>query len=155
MASYNRVIVMGNLTKDPYVKRFGRDNTKVAYLRLAINERRRTRSGEMVDTPVFVDVNAYEKLAELCEKFCHKGKNMLVEGRLQMETRTNPDGHTSQRLFIRAQSVKFLSSPNWQGEHDKGGRDDREGVPSQEPDESQQDGDEYSPEEGDETQNRW
>ena len=120
MVAYNRVVIVGNLVKDPIVKRFGRDNTPVAYLKIAINERRKTRSGELVESPVFVDVNAYDKIGELCERNCYKGMLMLVEGRLQTESREAPDGRPNRRTFIRAQNVKFLSGPRRPG----AGRDD-------------------------------
>lgn len=146
---------MGHLTKDPYVKRFGRENTAVAYMRLAINERRRTRSGEMVDTPVFVDVNAYEKLAELCEKYCHKGKNILFEGKLQVETRTSPEGRQTHRLFVRAQQVKFLSDSTRQNDYrPKNERVENEEVPTEADEAATADGDDFTPEESD-GQTKW
>ena len=124
MVAYNRVVIMGNLVKDPITKRFGRDNTPVAYLKIAINERRKTRTGELVETPVFVDVNAYDKIGELCERNCYKGMLMLVEGRLQTENRETPDGRTNRRTFIRAQNVKFLSGPRRPVAGKDGERDD-------------------------------
>lgn len=124
MVAYNRVVIMGNLVKDPIIKRFGRDNTPVAYLKIAINERRKTRSGELVESPVFVDVNAYDKIGELCERNCYKGMLMLVEGRLQTESRETPDGRPNRRTFIRAQNVKFISGPRRSGAGKDGERDD-------------------------------
>lgn len=125
MVSYNRVVIMGNLVKDPVIKRFGRENTPVTYLKIAINERRKTRTGEVVETPVFVDVNAYDKIGELCERNCYKGMLMLVEGRLQTESRDTPDGRPNRRTFIRAQNVKFLSAPRRPCSEREDERDDR------------------------------
>lgn len=139
MVAYNRVIIMGNLVKDPIVKRFGRDNTPVAYLKIAINEKRKTRSGETIDTPVFVDVNAYDKIGELCERNCYKGMLMLVEGRLQTESRETPEGRTNRRTFIRAQNVKFLSGPRRNGAG-KDGEDWRSRDGASAEDVSRQDG---------------
>ena len=61
MASFNKVILMGNLTRDPDVRATGTSGMKVARLGLAVNERRRDKSGQMQDFPVFVDVDAWDK----------------------------------------------------------------------------------------------
>lgn len=86
MASFNKVIIMGNLTRDPDVRAAGVNGMKVARLGVAINERRRDRTGQMLDFPVFVDVDAWDRLAELCGQHLAKGSPVLVEGRLQMDT---------------------------------------------------------------------
>ena len=65
MPSFNKVIVMGNLTRDPDVRIVGANAVKVCRFALALNERRRDRSGNMVETPVFVEVDAWEKLGEI------------------------------------------------------------------------------------------
>ena len=102
MASFNKVILMGNLTRDPDVRATGSSGMKVARLGLAVNERRRDRNGQMQDFPVFVDVDAWDKLAELCGQFLVKGSPVLIEGRLQMDT-WEKDG-------VRHQiAVKFLA----------------------------------------------
>ena len=110
MASFNKVILMGNLTRDPDVRATGSSGMKVARLGLAINERRRDRSGQLQDFPVFVDVDAWDKLAELCGQFLSKGSPVLVEGRLQMDT-WEKDGVRHQKLKVRALTIKFLA-PN-------------------------------------------
>ena len=108
MASFNKVILMGNLTRDPDVRATGASGMKVARLGLAVNERRRDRNGQMQDFPVFVDVDAWDKLAELCGQFLVKGSPVLVEGRLQMDT-WEKDGVRHQKLKVRALAVKFLA----------------------------------------------
>ena len=108
MASFNKVILMGNLTRDPDVRATGSSGMKVARLGLAVNERRRDRNGQMQDFPVFVDVDAWDKLAELCGQFLVKGSPVLVEGRLQMDT-WEKDGVRHQKLKVRAVTIKFLS----------------------------------------------
>ena len=107
MASFNKVILMGNLTRDPDVRVAGANGMKVARLGLAVNERRRDRSGQAVDYPVFVDVDAWDKLAELCGQYLTKGSSILVEGRLQMDT-WEKDGVKHQKLKVRASTIKFL-----------------------------------------------
>ena len=107
MASFNKVILMGNLTRDPDVRVTGATGMKVARIGLAVNERRRDRNGQSVDYPVFVDVDAWDKLAELCGQYLTKGSSILVEGRLQMDT-WEKDGVKHQKLKVRASTIKFL-----------------------------------------------
>lgn len=107
MASFNRVILMGNLTRDPDIRAVGVNGMKVARLGIALNERRRDRNGQVIDTPVFVDVDAWDKLAELCGQFLTKGRAILVEGRLQMDT-WEKEGVRHQKLKVRASTIKFL-----------------------------------------------
>jgi single-strand DNA-binding protein len=111
MASFNKVILMGNLTRDPDVRMTGTVGLKVARLGLAINERRRDRNGQMQDFPVFVDVDAWDKLAELCGQHLSKGSPVLVEGRLQMDN-WEKDGVKHQKLKVRPMSIKFLPKPD-------------------------------------------
>ena len=103
----NKVILMGNLTRDPDVRMTGTVGLKVARLGLAINERRRDRNGQMQEFAVFVDVDAWDKLAELCGQYLSKGRTILVEGRLQMDS-WEKDGVKHQKLKVRASTIKFL-----------------------------------------------
>jgi single-strand DNA-binding protein len=80
---------------------------KVARLGLAVNERRKDRNGQVQEFPVFVDVDAWDKLAELCGQYLSKGRSVLVEGRLQMDT-WEKDGIKHQKLKVRASTIKFL-----------------------------------------------
>ena len=107
MPSFNKVIVMGNLTRDPEVRQVGVNAVKVCRFALALNERRRDRNGNMVDIPTFVEVDAWEKLAELCGQYLRKGRSVLVEGRLQMDS-WEKDGIRHQKLRVRASAIKFL-----------------------------------------------
>ena len=109
MASFNKVILMGNLTRDPDVRATGQSGMRVARLGIAINERRRDHNGQMQDFPVFVDVDAWDKLAELCGQYLAKGSPVLVEGRLQMDS-WEKDGVKHQKLKVRATVVKFLAA---------------------------------------------
>ena len=107
MASFNKVILMGNLTRDVDVRAVGTSGNKVARLGLALNERRRDRNNQIVETPVFVDVDAWDRLAELCAQYLTKGRSILVEGRLQMD-QWERDGVRHQKLKVRANTIKFL-----------------------------------------------
>ena len=110
MASFNRVILMGNLTRDPDVRSTGASGMKVARLGLAVNERRKGRDGQYVDAPVFVDVDVWDRLAELCGQHLTKGSPVLVEGRLQMDA-WEKDGVRHQKIKVRATTVRFLPRP--------------------------------------------
>ena len=116
MASFNKVILMGNLTRDPELRMTGTNRMKVARHRLAVNERRRDRNGQVQDFPVYIDVDAWDKLAELCGQYLAKGRPILVEGRLQMDS-WEKDGVKHQKLKVRAATIKFLS----QGDRPTGG----------------------------------
>jgi single-strand DNA-binding protein len=80
---------------------------KVARLGIAVNERRKDRNGQIQEFPVFVDVDAWDKLAELCGQYLSKGRTILVEGRLQMDS-WEKDGVKHQKLKVRASTIKFL-----------------------------------------------
>lgn len=107
MASFNKVILMGNLTRDPEVRAAGTAGNKVARLRLAVNERRKDRNGQPQDFTVYVDVEAWDKLAELCGQYLSKGRSVLVDGRLQMDE-WEKDGIKHQKLKVRAIAIKFI-----------------------------------------------
>ena len=107
MASFNKVILMGNLTRDPDVRATGASGMKVARIGMAVTERRRDRNGNIIENPVFIDVDAWDKLAELCGQYLSKGSSILVEGRLQMDT-WEKDGQKHSKLKVRASTIKFL-----------------------------------------------
>lgn len=107
MIAYNNVIVMGVLTRNPDIKTVGKNGMKLAVLSLCINEKRKTQDGKFVDNPVFVDVDAWSRLAETCEKYLVKNSNVFVEGTLQM-AQWEKDGVKHQKLKIRAKNIKFL-----------------------------------------------
>lgn len=111
MAAYNHVVVMGTVTRDPVIKSVGPAGTKLVILSLCINEKRKTTDGKMVDNPVFVDVDVWTKLADLCERLVKKHSIILVDGALQM-AQWEKDGVKHQKIKIRARSIKFLSKPD-------------------------------------------
>ncbi len=110
MPSFNKVILMGNLTRDPDVREVGVGAVKVCRFSLAVSERRKDRSGNAVDAATFVDVDAWERLGELCGQYLKKGRLVLVEGRLQSDV-WEKDGQKHQKLKVRASDVKFMPQP--------------------------------------------
>ena len=110
MASFNRVILMGNLTRDPEVKYISTGKA-VAELGLAINESYRNKAGENVEQTCFVDVTVWDRQAETCGQYLSKGSPVLVEGRLQLDQWENQQGEKRSKLRVRANRVQFLGSP--------------------------------------------
>lgn len=106
MASYNRVILMGNLTRDPEL-RYTPQGTPVATFGLAVN--RRFRQGEeQREETCFVDVVAFGRQAELVGEYLTKGRLALVEGRLQYRTWEGEDGVKRSKHEVVAQAVQFM-----------------------------------------------
>jgi len=85
MANFNKVILAGNLTRDPQL-RFLPSQTAVVDFGLAVNHKWRTPQGEDREEVLFIDCSAFGKMAETINKYCQKGKPILVEGRLKFET---------------------------------------------------------------------
>ncbi len=104
---YNKVILIGNLTKDPEL-RYTPSGTPVASFRLAVNYKYKQSEDTKQET-TFIDIVVFGKQAESCSQYLNKGSSALVEGRLQ-ERRWESDGQQRSKFEIVAQSVRFLSS---------------------------------------------
>src|SRR5207237_1443096 len=110
MASFNKVILMGNLTRDPEL-RFTPKGTAVAKLGLAVNRVWKTETGETKEEVLFIDVDAFSRQAETIGQYLKKGSPILVEGRLRMDTWD--DKQTNQKrtkILVTAENVRFLGS---------------------------------------------
>ncbi len=107
MASFNKVILMGRLTRDPELKQSS-SGVKVADLRLAISEQWKDKNGDSQETTCFVDVVVWDKQAETCSQYLAKGRLVLVEGRLQLDEWTNPQGEKRSKLRVRADRIQFM-----------------------------------------------
>ncbi|MEN7972510.1 MAG: single-stranded DNA-binding protein [Verrucomicrobiota bacterium] len=110
MASYNRVLLMGNLTRNPEI-RYTPSGTAVADLGLAVNESFKNKAGETVEQTCFVDVVVWGRQAETAAEYLHKGSPVFVEGRLQLDQWENQQGEKRSKLRVRADRVQFLGSP--------------------------------------------
>jgi len=129
MASLNKVMLMGNLTRDPELRRIP-SGVAVVTLGLAMNESFKAKSGEMVEKTIFVDVDVWDRQAENCEKYLSKGRPVLIEGRLQMDEWTDKEsGNKRTKLKVRAERVQFLSS----GQRREGGGMQDTAAPSDKP----------------------
>lgn len=103
---YNKIILIGNLTKDPEL-RYTPQGTPVASFRLAVNYRYR-QSDELKQETMFIDNVIFGKQAETISRYLNKGSSVLVEGRLQ-ERRWEVNGQQKSKFEVVAQSVRFLS----------------------------------------------
>lgn len=108
MASFNRVVLLGNLTRDPQVRQVP-SGTSVADLGLATNEVFKNKDGEQITKTCFVDVVAWGRQAETCGQYLAKGAPILVEGRLQHDQWETDEGQKRSRLRVRADRVQFLN----------------------------------------------
>lgn len=110
MANYNKVILVGNLTRDPEM-RFLPSQMAVVEFGLAINHRYKTANGENREEVCFIDCSAFGKQAETINQYCQKGKQILVEGRLKYETWEDKQGggkRSKHKIVI--DSFQFLGS---------------------------------------------
>ena len=115
MSGFNRVVLMGNLTREPRVRQLP-SGTTVGDLSLAASDVRKNRDGESVETVCFVDIVAWGRQAETCGEYLRKGSPVLVEGRLQLDRWEADDGQKRSKLRVRADRVKFLGRPASAGE---------------------------------------
>ncbi|MDA3926301.1 MAG: single-stranded DNA-binding protein [Kiritimatiellae bacterium] len=109
MASFNKVILMGGITRDPELKQSA-SGVKVADLSLAISEQWKDKSGESQETTCYVDIVVWNRQAELCCQYLTKGRQVLIEGRLQLDKWENSQGEKRSKLRVQASRVQFLSS---------------------------------------------
>lgn len=124
MASFNSVVLMGNLTRDPQLK-YLPNQTAVAEFGLAVNDRYKNKAGEMKEDVTFVDIAAFGKQAEHINQYCQKGKQVLVSGRLKYETWEDKSGGGKRsKLSVVADRVQFLGARQDNG----GGQNEPAGV---------------------------
>jgi len=115
MANFNKVILAGNLTRDPEL-RYTPKGTAVAKLGMAINRSWTTETGEKREEATFVDVDAFGKQAEVISQYLRKGRSLLVEGRLRLETWDDKaTGAKRSKLGVVLESFSFLDSGNREG----------------------------------------
>lgn len=109
MASINRVVLVGNLTRDPEL-RHTPSGTAVCSLRLAVNTRRKDETGQWVDKPNYFDVTVWGAQGERCAQYLAKGRPVGVDGRLEWREWEAQDGAKRQAVEVVAESVQFLGS---------------------------------------------
>jgi single-strand DNA-binding protein len=112
----NRVVLVGNLTRDPEL-RHTPSGTPVCSLRLAVNTRRKDKSGQWTDKPNYFDITVWGQQGENCAQYLSKGRPVAIDGRLEWREWEAQDGAKRQAVEVVAESVQFL-----------GGRQESEGA---------------------------
>ncbi|MBN1490992.1 MAG: single-stranded DNA-binding protein [Phycisphaerae bacterium] len=107
MANFNKVILAGNLTRDPQLS-YTPGNTPVVEFGLAINRKWRGQDGNQREEACFVDLRAYGRQAETLNQYMRKGQPLLVEGRLQYQQWTAQDGSKRSRHMVIVDGFQFL-----------------------------------------------
>ncbi|HEV3004868.1 MAG TPA: single-stranded DNA-binding protein [Pirellulales bacterium] len=119
MASFNRVILLGNLTRDPEL-RYTPSGTAVTDIGLAVNDRRKGANGEWIEEVTFVDITLWGRTAEIASEYLGKGSPALIEGRLKLDT-WEKDGKKNSKLKVVGDRLQLLGSKS-------GGSGGRSGV---------------------------
>lgn len=110
MQGFNKVILAGNLTRDPQLK-FLPNNTAVCEFGLAMSRKWRDKDGNQKEDVCFVEVAAFARQAEMINQYMAKGRSILIEGRLKLDQWTAQDGQKRSRLSVVAENFTFLGSP--------------------------------------------
>ena len=108
MASFNRVILLGNLTRDPEL-RYIPSGTAVTDVGLAVNDRRKGPNGDWIDETTFVDVTLWGRTAEIASEYLTKGAPVLIEGRLKLDT-WEKDGKKNSKLRVVGERMQMLGT---------------------------------------------
>ena len=122
MASFNKVILMGNLTRDPEL-RFTQSNMAICKVGLAVNRRYKdSQSGEWKEDPTFIDVTIFGKRGEAFEKYHRKGASAFFEGSLRLDTWDDKNtGQKRSKLYVVADNWEFVSGGGRSAEGGGGG----------------------------------
>lgn len=117
MANFNKVLLVGNLTRDPELKHTP-SNQAVAQIGLAVNRNFQTKDGEKREETTFVDCEAWGRTAEVMSQYLAKGRPVLVEGRLKLDQWQDKDGNNRSKLKVVIENFQFLGG---RGEGGQGG----------------------------------
>jgi len=121
MASLNKVLLIGNLTRDPELK-YTPQGTAVCDFSIALNEKFKGKDGSWQEKVHYIDIAAWGRTAEVCGEYLKKGRPVFVEGRLNQD-RWEQDGQKRSKIRVTADRVQFLGGPQGAG----GGRAPSEG----------------------------
>ena len=136
MANLNKVLLIGNLTRDPEL-RYTPQGSAICDLGLAINRQYTTNDGVKKEEVCFVDITAWGRQAETCNRFVKKGSQIFVEGRLKLDSWQDKEtGKNRSKLNVVAERIQFLSGSG-AGKHQDDGQDEQQ-QPYQKPAPQQQ-----------------
>ena len=115
MASFNKVILMGNLTRDPEL-RVTPKGTAVCQIGIAVNSSYKDKDGNAREEVTFVDVDVFGRQAEVIAKYMNKGRPILVEGRLKLDSWETKEGEKRSKLKVVLDNFQFVGSGPGRGE---------------------------------------
>jgi single-strand DNA-binding protein len=145
VVSFNKVILVGNLTRDPEL-RSTPNGTSICRFSLAVSRQFRNADGSTRDEVLFVEVDSFGKQAETIGRHMAKGRPLLVEGRLRLDQWESQNGEKRSRIMVVMESFQFLTAPTRQELGDEGGgestfnRGDGPAAPQRRPQQQQQRG---------------
>ncbi len=114
MANFNKILLMGNLTRDPQLS-YLPSQTAVVDFGLAVNRKWKSREGEDKDETCFVDCRMFGRRAEVINKYCKKGNPLFIEGRLTFDSWTSQDGTKRSKHRVTVENFEFLGGGQRQG----------------------------------------
>ena len=114
MASFNKIILLGNLTRDPALT-FLPSQTAVCDFGIAVTRKFKGQDGQMKEDVCFIDCRCFGKSAETLNKYCKKGNPLFVEGRLTLDSWTAQDGTKKNKHRVTIENFQLLGSPNQGG----------------------------------------
>jgi single-strand DNA-binding protein len=109
MASFNKVILMGNLTRDPEL-RVTPKGTAVCQIGLAVNSTYKDKEGNQKEEVTFIDVDVFGRQAEVIAKYMSKGRPILIEGRLKLDSWESKEGEKRSKLKVVLENFQFVGS---------------------------------------------
>ena len=119
MASFNRVILMGNLTRDVEL-RYTASQLAVTDIGLAVNDKRKNQQGEWIEEVTFVDITLWGRTAEIAAEYLSKGSPVLIEGRLKLDT-WEKDGKKNSKLKVVGENMRMVGGRSGGGGRSQGG----------------------------------
>ena len=128
MASFNRVILAGNLTRDPELS-YTPNNTPVCKFGMAVNRRWRDRDGNQKEEVCYVDLTAFGRGGETINQYMTKGRPLLVEGRLHFSRWTDKEGQNRNKLEVVVENFTFLGGGRGEGGSSRGAPASRDAGP--------------------------
>jgi single-strand DNA-binding protein len=135
MASFNRVVLVGNLTRDPEL-RYIPSGTAVSDIGLAVNDRVK-RGDQWVEEAVFIDITLWGRTAEIANEYLSKGSSVLIEGRLKLD-RWEKDGQKHSKLKVVGERLQMLGAREGSRGGARGGRTSQPGDDQPQYDDSEQ-----------------
>ena len=121
MANLNKVMLMGNLTREIEIKVLPQGNQSVGNFGIAMNRKFKSASGEEREEVTFVDCEAWGRTAEIMKQYLSKGRPVFIEGRLKLDQWEDKEGKKQSRLRVVVENFQFIGAPAGAGGGNGGG----------------------------------